>query len=500
MADTAADLVSMADIARLAGEKRATVGNWKARNPEDFPRERARGTRGPLYDRAEVVGWLEAKNRLTRRTPEVEALWSVANSFRGELSTDDVMPFLLLLLAIKSKRPKDWKRVASATLHALEDEVRATAHKLFPFADDLLPRRPLRTPGLADAIAMVSTFDSTQLAHLADALLEHAATAIGARGGEFLTPRSVRKLMVAIAEPVGTIYNPATGVAQLMTEAACNTRDDPVQLVGQEINARIWAMAQLNLAIHGLHGDVALGDVFGEDHHPQLRADRVLCVPPWNQRLPIAEVLLDDPRWVFGEPGPNDGNAAWTQHCLAHLADNGRAVIVLPNSALFESGRAGRIRQRIVKAGLLQAVFALPAGLFAWTGLPCAVLVFARGRRSVDGKPAPTLMVDLTESPGTQTRTTTLSNDVIDEAVRLYRQWSQGKIPETEHAALATFDDLAGNDFVIDPGRYVSLRPTTFDLKQVTSARNELVDRLATLTRASRDADERLQALLGKQP
>ena len=72
-------------------------------------------------------------------------------------------------------------------------------------------------------------------------------------------------------------------------------------------------------------------------------------------------------------------------------------MIVLPNAALFESGRAGRIRQRIVKAGLLDAVIALPPGLFAWTGLPCSVLVFVKGRPNVAGKPAPTLMVDLTE-------------------------------------------------------------------------------------------------------
>src|SRR5262249_16731940 len=153
--------------------------------------------------------------------------------------------------------------------------------------------------------------------------------------------------------------------------------------------------------------------------------DRILCVPPWNQRLPKADVRINDQRWVFGEPGPMDGNAAWIQHCLAHLADEGRAVIALPNSALFESGRAGRIRQRIVKAGLLDAVFALPGGLFAWTPLPCALLVFAKGRRSVNERPAQTLMVDLTDLHEPQARTTTLSDAVIDDAARLYHRWTR---------------------------------------------------------------------------
>src|SRR5262249_18322920 len=131
MADSSTDLVSMADIARLAGEKRATVGNWKARNPEDFPRERGRGARGPLYDRVEVVSWLETKNRLHARAPELQALWNVADSFRGELSTDQVTPVLLLLLAIKSKAPKEWQRIASEVApYALDDDIRAAAHKL----------------------------------------------------------------------------------------------------------------------------------------------------------------------------------------------------------------------------------------------------------------------------------------------------------------------------------------------------------------------------------
>ncbi len=75
----------MADIARLAGQSRATVGNWKSRNPEDFPPERGRGLRGPLYDRAEVTAWLESTNRLDKRSPEVTAVWHLADQLRGDM-------------------------------------------------------------------------------------------------------------------------------------------------------------------------------------------------------------------------------------------------------------------------------------------------------------------------------------------------------------------------------------------------------------------------------
>jgi len=379
----------------------------------------------------------------------------------------------------------------------LDAALQATADSLFPFAAEVLPAGALPGQSVAQAINTLSSLERPKVGVMADALLEQSANAMGHRGGEFLSPPSVRRLVVAIAEPSGTLYNPATGVGQLMTDAATTPGSKLVRLVGQEINTRIWAMSLLNLAIHDVDADVALGDVFAEDRYPELRADRVVSVPPWNQRLPLADVLKGDPRWVWGEPGPNDGNAAWTQHCLSHLADGGRAVIVLPNGALFEGGRAGRIRQRIVKAGLLDAVLALPPGLFPWTGLPCAVLVFARGRPNIDGKPAPTLMVDLTESTDTHGgRSTTLDNDLIDEVAELYRLWVDGKQPTAEYAAVASFDDLAVNEFVIDPGRYLSLTHTAPDLEMADRNRSELVDRLESLTKASRDADAQLSAIL----
>jgi type I restriction-modification system DNA methylase subunit/predicted DNA-binding transcriptional regulator AlpA len=496
MAQPQLDLISMADIARLAGQSRATVGNWKSRNPEDFPSERGRGSRGPLYDRAEVTAWLESTNRLDKRSTEVAAMWHLAEQLRDGMRTEDAMSLLLVLLAVMSKATgSQWQQVLDAQPNDLDATLRAIADSLFPFAVEVLPTDKLPAESVARAIAILSSLDRARATVMADALLEQVANAMGKRGGEFPSPPSVRKLVVAIAEPVRTVYNPGAGIGQLMIDAATYATSTPVHLVGQEINARIWAMAQLNLAIHDITAEIALGDVFGEDHYPQLRADRVICVPPWNQRLSITELLVGDPRWVWGEPGPNDGNAAWTQHCLSHLADDGRAVLVLPNAALFEGGRVGRIRQRIVKAGLLDAVLALPSGLFAWTGLPASVLVFAKGRRNVDGKPAPTLMVDLTE-PTEVHRSRALDDHLIEEVAQLYRRWVDGKHPAAHYAAVASFDDLAANDFVIDPGRFLSLPQTAPDIEKATRDRASLLDRLESLTKASRDADAQLNAIL----
>ena len=497
MAKTGLDLISMADIARLAGQSRATVGNWKARNP-DFPPERGRGSRGPLYDRAEVTKWLEATGRLDKRPRQVEVIWHVADGLRGDMQAEDALPLVLLLLAVRFRSsPADWQTIQATPPHDLDQVLYPRALMLFPFADELLPRGRLRPDSLARVIELLSEFDRAHIPVVADALLEQAVKQIGPRTGEYLTPPSVRRLVVEIAQPFGSVYNPASGIGQLMIDAAVYAGPDPVELFGQEINRRIWAMAQLNLAIHDVRAELALGDVFRDDHYPELRADRIVAAPPWGNRFPFADDLPGDPRWVWGEPGPNNGHAAWIQHCLYHLAGHGRAVLVLPPAALFEGGRSGRIRQRIVKAGLLDAVIALPPGLFTWTSLPCAVLVFAKGRPDVEGKPAPTLMVDIRESSeGRATRSATLGDNLIGEVAELYSNWVAGVEPTTENATVARFDDLAENDFVIDPGRYIALPPTTPDLDEAVHERSELLRQLDRLSQASRDADAQLRLIL----
>jgi type I restriction enzyme M protein len=497
MAEAGLDLISMADIARLAGQSRATVGNWKSRNL-DFPVERGRSARGPLYDRAEVTEWLESTNRLDKRSPAVVAVWQLADQLRGGMTTEDALPLILVLLAVMSiSTPSDWQKIQASPRDELDFRLRSAVHSLFPFAEEVMPRGKLPGGSVAEAIATVSRIDRSNVALTADALFEQTARMSGHRGGEHLSSASVRKLVVAIAEPVGAIYNPASGVGQLMVDLATNERSAATRLVGQEINSHVWAMAQLNLAIHGVKADIALGDVFAEDRHPDFRADRVVALPPWSQKLTVADRLMGDPRWVWGEPGPNDGNAAWIQHCIYHLADGGRAVIVLPNGALFEGGRAGRIRQRIVKAGLLDAVLALPPGLFPWTGLACSVLVFAKRGPSADGGPAPTLMVDISDATdGQGGRTAALTDGLIDEVTQLYRDWVAGAEPTLKNAAVAHFDELAANEFVIDPRRYLSLPVAPSNLNETIRERAALLAQVNELSRESRTADDRLRAIL----
>jgi type I restriction enzyme M protein len=415
----------------------------------------------------------------------------------------DAVRMLLVLLALMSKStPAEWQQIRDAAPAELDTAVRSAIQSHFPFADELLSGAELPTRFIDTALRTLSTYDRDRLSLMADALLEWSANSIGYKSGEFTTPESVRKLIIGLAEPVGSVYDPAAGTGQLIVDAAnyidaAVEHSDAAHFIGQEVHSGVWAMAQLNLAVHGVHADIAQGDVFSDDRFPHLRSDRVLAVPPWNQRLAIDERSKNDPRWIFGEPGPNDGNAAWIQHCLYHLADEGRAVLVLPTGALFEVGRAGRIRQRIIKAGLLDAVIALPPALFSWTSIPSTVLVFSKRSAGGSAQPA-SLMVDLSDSGDRPSRqTATLANDLVEEVAETYRRWTEGKPPDMENAAVADFVDIAANDFVIIPARYLPVIHTAPDIEEAKQRKRELLHHLETLSAACREADEQLRKLLG---
>ncbi len=496
MTDMEYDLISMADIARLAGRSRATVGNWKSRNPDDFPPERGRSPRGPLYDRSEAIEWLRDKGRLESAPAEAATMWELMDLLRGELNSEDATALILVLLAVRTNDDA-WHLLRDSAPDNIDPSLRSIVLSDLPTASDLLPRDPLRPSVLDSVVGTLEQFDPASVPPVADALLEQASKATGRRTGEYFSPASVRRLVIGLAAPEGTIYNPACGVGQLLVDAAATRGTKGSRFVAQEVNRRVWAMATTNLRLHEIPANIELGDVFAEDRFPDLRADRVMAIPPWNQRLRGLE-FLDDARWTWGEPGERDGNVAWIQHCLFHLADHGRAVIVLPNGVLFEGGRAGRIRQRMIRAGLLDAVVSLPAGLFEGTGIACSVLVFAKGRPTAGGKPAPTLMVDFGADAvkTVDRRSKALDETAIDEVIALHRSWVSGADPRDPRAAVASFDALVENDYVIDPGRYVIPPVMPPSLADLSTTRSALTKKLGALTDQTRQADCALQTIL----
>src|SRR3954470_15302403 len=193
--------------------------------------------------------------------------------------------------------------------------------------------------------------------------------------------------MADLAGPARTLLDPACGTGALL--CAVSPRPDQ-ELYAQDSVPELAALTALRLALHSpatVRG--AMGDTLRADAHPGLRADAVLCHPPFNERNWGHDELAYDPRWEYGFPARNESELAWVQHALARLKDGGTAVLLMPPAAA--SRRSGRrVRADLLRRGALRAVVALPAGAAPPYGIPLHLWVL---RRPEGGAPSPHLLL-----------------------------------------------------------------------------------------------------------
>src|SRR6266516_2353192 len=205
------------------------------------------------------------------------------------------------------------------------------------------------------------------LGRIYEYFLSQFASAEGKKGGEFYTPRCVVKLLVEMIEPYkGRVYDPCCGSSGMFVQSVEFIRahakgngnggkaKSDISIYGQESNYTTWRLAKMNLALRGIEGQIAHGDTFHNDRHPDLKADFILANPPFNISDWGGERLAGDRRWQYGTPPKGNANFAWVQHIAHHLAPAGVAGFVLANGSMSsnQSGE-GEIRQRLVETDLV---------------------------------------------------------------------------------------------------------------------------------------------------
>jgi len=194
-----------------------------------------------------------------------------------------------------------------------------------------------------------------------------------------LTPAELARLMAELAGPARTALDPACGTGALLR--AVTPRPDQ-ELYAQDNTPELAALTALRLALHArvtVRGTA--GDTLRADAYPALRADAVLCHPPFNERNWGHDELAYDPRWEYGFPARNESELAWVQHALARLKDGGTAVLLMPPAAA--SRRSGRrIRADLLRRGALKAVVALPIGAAPPYNIPLHLWVLRRPERA----------------------------------------------------------------------------------------------------------------------
>ncbi|ELP62364.1 N-6 DNA methylase [Streptomyces turgidiscabies] len=199
-----------------------------------------------------------------------------------------------------------------------------------------------------------------------------------------LTPAELARLMGDLAGPARTVLDPACGTGALLRALPVRgtreiERDDSErELYGQDSAPELAALTALRLALQGRSVvRTAVGDTLRSDAYPGLRADVVLCHPPFNERNWGHDELAYDARWEYGFPARNESELAWVQHALARLRDGGTAVLLMPPAAA--SRRSGRrIRADLLRRGALRAVIALPVGAAPPYNIPLHLWVLRR--------------------------------------------------------------------------------------------------------------------------
>ena len=307
--------------------------------------------------------------------------------------------------------------------------------------------------------------------------LEKFAKAEGKRGGEFYTPAGVVRVLVEVLEPhQGRVYDPCCGSGGMFVQAekflaTHNMEGSDISVYGQELNERTWRMAKMNLAIHGLNGNLASrwGDTFARDQHPELQADYVLANPPFN--IKDWARSESDPRWKYGVPPAGNANYAWIQHIISKLAPGGSAGVVMANGSMTSnSGGEGEIRAQLVEADLVSCMIALPTQLFRSTGIPVCTWFFAKdktaGEHGTIDRTGQVLFIDASNLGHMIDRSErALSDDDIAKIAGTYHAW-RGMRSATDAALTyadepgfaysASLAEVKTGGYALTPARYVS--------------------------------------------
>ena len=420
-------------------------------------------------------------------------------------------------------------RARQPTIGQTVDEAMSAIERDNPALKDVLPKdyaRPAldkqRLGQLIDMVGDIRVGDAEArsrdvLGRVYEYFLSQFASAEGKRGGEFYTPRCVVRLLVEMLEPYrGRVYDPCCGSSGMFVQSVefirahvsgngnGGTAPGDISIYGQESNYTTWRLARMNLAIRGIGGQIAHGDSFHDDRHPDLKADFILANPPFNVSDWGGERLAEDKRWRYGVPPKGNANFGWVQHMVHHLAPEGVAGFVLANGSMSSSQSGeGEIRRRLIEEGnLVDCMVALPGQLFYSTQIPACLWFLARDRRASPShaRAGEILFIDARELGRMVDRThRELTSEDIAEIAATYQAWRGGEgvveyADKPGFCKSATLEEVGRHDHVLTPGRYVGMKPRADDGEPF----EEKMARLAAQWREQQGEARRLDAAIEK--
>ena len=335
----------------------------------------------------------------------------------------------------------------------------------------------------------------------------------GVKGGEFYTPESIVKTIVAILKPYDNcrVYDPCCGSGGMFVQSADfieahRGNRDSISVYGQESNADTWKMAKMNMAIRGIDANFGpyQADTFFNDLHPTLKADFIMANPPFNLSNWGQDKLKDDKRWKYGTPPAGNANYAWIQHMIYHLAPNGKIGLVLANGALSsQSSGEGEIRKNIIEYDLVEGIVALPTQLFYSVTIPVTLWFISKNKKQ-KGK---TLFIDARKMGHMVDRkhrdfTEGIQEDGslgdIDKLAKIFEDFQNGTLEEVKgFCAIADIQDIAKQDYILTPGRYVGIEEVEDDGEPFEQKMSRLTSELSDMFAKSHELEEEIRKKLG---
>lgn len=331
------------------------------------------------------------------------------------------------------------------------------------------------------------------------------ALAEGRGGGEFFTPTSLVKLIVQVIEPFhGKILDPACGSGGMFVQSAnfvAEHKKNPsseISIYGQEKTGGTVKLCKMNLAVHGLSGDVKEGNTYYEDIHDCVgKFDFVMANPPFNSSKVDFEKVKGDPRWSLGLPSSKNANYLWIQLFNEALNDKGRSGFVMANSASDAKGNEFEIRKKLIESHQIDIMIAIGPKFFYTVPLGCMLWFMDKNKPNTDRK-GKVLFIDAREiyrKIGKAHRDFT--GEQITKIVDIVKSYRNEKDAKDYKDVLglckvATYKEIAEEDYSLNPARYVGFEEKINPDFDFVSTMKKLNDELKEISKEEKEVNQSL--------
>jgi type I restriction enzyme M protein len=412
---------------------------------------------------------------------------------------------------------------AIATAMSLVEEQNPELKSVLPRGYNLLPNATL-----VELLRLLAPLDleGDAFGKVYEYFLGNFAMKEGQKGGVFYTPTSIVRLIVEILQPShGRIFDPACGSGGMFVQSAAfvqrhhKSATRELTVFGTEKASDTVKLAKMNLAVHGLSGDIREANTYYEDPHKAISAeggrfDFVMANPPFNVSGVDKDRLKDDRRFSLGLPTTDNANYLWIQLFNATLNETGRAGFVMANSAGDARGSELEIRKKLIQSGVVDVIVSIGPNFFYTVTLPCTLWFFDKGKRNEPRKDQ-VLFID---ARGVFRQVSRAIRDFMPEQieflaniVRLHRgesveveagsggimtqQFPDGKYKDIAGTCnVATIADIEGQGWSLNPGRYVGISARKVDGFDFDERLGELNEELEGLNLEARVLETNIAA------